>query len=456
MLLSVLLALSLADRVPVRWASPDPKSLELLAGTPFNCLLVERPHWSQEFSSAASARNILTLGVVRPGSDPAEVVRRAAEHRLDGIVLEGHFDTVAVTSLREALEAKQLAFVELPPRRLLRLGAAAPVVGTYQGIWPGVQVQESGAVKAMPTGGPWIDTNSGFLRFLRSATASPVWIANLPPDGMVLPAARYLQAICDAAISGARWVVALDGDFSRRLLAREPAALKDWARIAEHARFFEEHKEWRSMKPHSRFALIQDAGAAAMLSGGILDMIAVKHTPVRPVPAPRLDAKALAGAEMAVTVDPGSLTPEQKEILKAFTRSGGTLLTGPPGWKLPEPAGDRITLEKEELDKINDVWQGINSLIGRSNLGARLFNVSSMLSSLLADPDGRREVLHLVNYSNYPVESIAVHLLGKYQRARLYAPGVAPKDMDVYPVDEGRVTGVDIAAVSVCATLVID
>ena len=31
---------------------------------------------------------------------------------------------------------------------------------------------------------------------------------------------------------------------------------------------------------------------------------------------------------MAVDVDPSSLTDEQKAVLKAFTKSGGTLLTG--------------------------------------------------------------------------------------------------------------------------------
>ena len=37
---------------------------------------------------------------------------------------------------------------------------------------------------------------------------------------------NYLQAIADAAISGARWVVALDDDFSARLLKSDPAAVR--------------------------------------------------------------------------------------------------------------------------------------------------------------------------------------------------------------------------------------
>ena len=87
------------------------------------------------------------------------------------------------------------------------------------------------------------------------------------------------------------------------------------------------------MQPYGQLALVQDPAKGGLLSGGILDMIAVKHTPVRPVPRQHLTSESLAGASMAVDVDAESLTPEQKEILRNFTRAGGTLLTGPPGWK---------------------------------------------------------------------------------------------------------------------------
>ena len=49
-------------------------------------------------------------------------------------------------------------------------------------------------------------------------------------------------------------------------------------------------------------------------------MIAVKHTPVRPVPTHSLDPKSMQGAKMAVNVAPGSLNDEQKQALRAWTR----------------------------------------------------------------------------------------------------------------------------------------
>ena len=450
MLVPALLTLSLAGWVPARWSATDPATLDLVAGTPVNCLLMEEP--SAEFAAAAASRGIAVLAVVRPGGDTLAAARAAVEAKLAGLVLEGEFDRAMIARTREVLAASKLALVELPPRHLLRLDA--PLVGTSHAVWPGVQAQPAGAAQAAPTGGPWIDTNTGFLRYLRAATEAPIWVANTPPPKTVLPVSRYLQAIGDAAITGARWVVALDREFNGRLLAGDPAALRDWRRIAAHLKFYEEHKEWRAWPFHGQLALIQDIDSGALLNGGVLDMIAVKHTPVRPVPKAKLNDEALRAARLAVTVDPASLTDAQKEALSGVARRGGTLLSGPPGWKFPAPRADQIALDKPEVEKLNDIWRDMNSVMGRRNLGARLFNVSSMLSNLLASPDGKQVVLHLVNYSNYPVENITVHLVGGFARARLLTPEDTPRDLEVYPVAEG--TGVDIPQAPVCAALVLD
>jgi hypothetical protein len=246
-------------------------------------------------------------------------------------------------------------------------------------------------------------------------------------------------------------VISFDGDLAARLHNREEAAMGNWRRITALVRYFEAHPEWRSMREYGKLAVVQDPAKGGLLSGGILDMIAVKHTPVRPIPRQRLTPEALSGATMAVNVDADALTAEQKEVLRNFTRGGGTLLTGPPGWKDQSPQGDKITLEKADLDRINDIWRDVNSMVGRRNMGVRLFNVSSMLSNLLASGDGRTAVLHLVNYSDYPVENVAVHYLGSYKRAILTTPEGTEKSLPIYATEDGW--GVDIEKVSVCATV---
>ena len=435
-----------ADWTPARWDFSDVRSLDLLANTPVNCLLLE--HYTREFAAGAAERGIVTLAVIRPGGDAAEQTRGAVAAKLAGVVLEGDFPAATVDEVKRA--ATGAAVIELSARANMKLAAGAPVIGTYQGVWPGIQVEDAGAVKAGPTGSTWIDTNTGFIRAVRAWGNSALWIGNRPPPQTIVGRERYLQAIADAAMSGARWVLALDDDFAARLEERDEAALGDWQAMARLLRYFEAHPEWRAMRPYGKLAVVQDPAKGGLLSGGILDMIAVKHTPVRPVPRQRLSAEALQGASMAVNVDADSLTPEQAGILKEFTRSGGTLLTGPPGWK-DQAAGERITLEKPELDRLNTIWHDMQSMIGRRNLGVRLFNVSSMLSNLLASDSGKQAVVQLVNYSGYPVENVTVQILGSYKRATLLTPEGVEKALEIYETEDGG--GVDIDKVFVCATV---
>src|SRR5579884_206992 len=175
MLLPLLMLAAAPDWIPARWQSSDPKSLELVAQTPINCLLVEKPYWSADFAKSAAARGILVLGVVRPGPDAMDDSRRPTTLGMSGVVLEGDFDP----KIRAALADSKILTVELPSRARMRFDDPnAPVVGSYQGLWPGIEIEENGASKAAPSGAPWIDTNTGFLRYVSSYTDKPIWIAN--------------------------------------------------------------------------------------------------------------------------------------------------------------------------------------------------------------------------------------------------------------------------------------
>jgi hypothetical protein len=440
-----------ADWVPARWSWTDTRSLELVAGTPINCLLVKSI--DPAFAAGARERGIVALAVIAPGGDPADSARQAVRANYQGVVLEGDFPKSVVDRVKDLLADSKATVIQLTSRGRMDLASADPIVGTYQGVWPGIQVLENGAAKAGPTGSAWIDTNSGFIRAVRAWGHAAIWLGNLPPAHTVIPGGRYLQALADASMAGARWVLALDDDFAGRLRRGEAAAVRDWKRIAGQLQFFESHREWRALKPYGKLAIVQDPADGALLSGGILDMIAARHTPVRPIPRQKLAPDALKNSEMAVDVDPQSLTPAQKAVLTEFTRGGGTLLNAPAGWKEPLQ-GDAITLEEAETKRLNDIWHDVQSMIGRRNLGARLFNVSSMLSNLLASDDGKQVVVHLVNYSSYPVEQVTVHLLSEFHHAALFTPEGGERALEIYKTEEG--SGVDIDKVSVCATLRLD
>jgi hypothetical protein len=448
------LAANPADWVPVRWNSTDAKTLSLLAHTPVNCLLLE---WQpantpalSAFAIQAAAQGIAPLAVLRPGADTVGSARAAASAKMAGIVLEGEFPEGAASTVRAAVSGAPV--IELTPRSQMRLDASDPIAGTFQGVWAGIQITDNGKAKAAPSGSAWIDTNAGFLRAVRAFGNRTIWLANLPPEHTVITPERYMQMIGDAGMVGARWVVSLDSDFSNRLFHQDPPAVRDWKRIAQMLQYFESHREWRTLLPGGQLALVQPLSEGALLSGGILDMIAVRHTPVQALPPQMLSAEALRGKTMAVNVDNSALDPAQKAVLTQFTRSGGTLLTGPPQWKDATPTDkNRITLDETQLKRIDDMWHDMQAMIGRKNLGVRLFNVSSMLSNMLVTADGKQVYVQLVNYSEYPVENVTVHVLGDWHRAKLITPDGIEKNLEVYRNEEG--TGVDIDSVGIIATV---
>ena len=433
--------------VPARWPWSEAKSLELLADSPINCLLLKT--YSADFVAAAAKRGLVTLAVVSPGEDAVAAARSALVAKVNGIVMEGDFPDSEAAAVKQA--AGDAPVIELAARSRLQLGSKAPIIGTYQGVWPGVAAMES---KAGPTGSTWIQTNTGFIRTVRAWGDAMLWIANEPPPKTVVTSRRYQQAIADAAMSGARWVVAFDNDFAARLRDREEQAMGEWRAINGVLRYFEQHPEWRVMREYGKMVLVQDPAKGGLFSGGILDMIAVKRMPMRVVPRQLLTAEALRGATVVVNVDAGALTAEQEKVLREFTRSGGMVLTGPPAWRDAGPKGNSFTLDKPNLDRLNDLGDEVNSLISPGSFGVRLFNASSMLSNALVSNDGQTIVVHLVNYSDYPVENVTLMFPSDHKKVTFIAPEGSGRIQDVFQTPDG--SGVGVEKVSVCAVIKVE
>src|ERR1035437_1992373 len=103
------------------------RSLELLAGTPVNCLLLKSA--APQLVAAVQARGVVALAVVTPGGEPTEL-DAALEAKVDGIVLEGEFPegTAAGIAARISANNSGVAVIELTSRSRLPLGSNAPVI----------------------------------------------------------------------------------------------------------------------------------------------------------------------------------------------------------------------------------------------------------------------------------------------------------------------------------------
>src|SRR5712664_1527972 len=132
MLLALIAVASAPSWVPMRWNSADPKSLEILRGTPVNCILLERATWAPALVNAAAEAGVATVGVVHPGADAVTAASQATAAKMNGVALEGDFDPAVATRIRNLLTDSRLVTIELAPRSRIRFDSSDPVIGTYQ------------------------------------------------------------------------------------------------------------------------------------------------------------------------------------------------------------------------------------------------------------------------------------------------------------------------------------
>lgn len=432
----------LGDCVSARWDTSNVASLRLIEKTPVSCLLLEPGEWDAGFLKAARALGLRVLAVVRS----TEEASRASRMEFDALVAEG-------APVEAGAAGKPV--VRLTPRAGLDLDHPAEVLGTRQGLWPGIRVEKDGAAVSLPTGAPWIETNSGFLRVVRTILpgATAFWMAIRPPEGQALSARNYVTALADAWMNGTRWVFALDRGFSKGLFAGDERYVAEWRKIGAGWTFLESVRDYGRWPDQSSLSLIQDADTGALFSGGFVDMLTARHIPMRITPTERVAKATKETTEVLLNV--GKLTADspERQMLMGLAKQGITVFNSPLDWNPGRPKGDVFTIAEEDVKGLADAWREINTMLGRRNFGLRVFGAPSMLSNLKISPDGKRRAVHLLNYSDYPVENISLHLTGVFKTARVLTPQ-GERKAEVYPIEGG--TEVEVDKVDDVAVVVIE
>jgi len=455
------LALDVEKLVPVRWpggplevarrtakkSNPkilkdlyQPASLDLLRGTPVNCLLVtwsaagdpemvrEQQQIASAYTTEARKRGITVLGLLYAGADPVQAVEAAATAHLDGLALEPDFGDFA--RLSQAVEGKA-DFLLIP----LQAGGGAP----------GIRVlSDSGSAVATPTSEPWIDSNLWLVRSLRAKGQTPVWL------GFALenPSADdYARAIADSAAAAGRWVVAPDDALLAGLLKQQPDALAKWHRIADALAFFEQQAGWRRFAAAGPLGIVRDPTTRYPdVADENLHLIARRRIPYRLIDRTALDGKELDGLKALLVTEISNPAESERSLWKKFAEGGGLLVAG-PAWGTAVPK-DKDCLEqelgkgtvvvyREETPDPEALSKNLLHLLGKGNLGLRLFNAPTVLPYLSASEDGKQLLVQMINYASGPSEAITVRVSGSYRTARLYGLAGAAASLPVEKSEQG-------------------
>ena len=467
-----------ADSIPMRWpAGPldiargekakgftaetaevlrnwqDPASLAILQGTPVNCLVVS---WAAGLPADADQQKALKA-LIEKGQQSGVGVVGLIEGEANRPAAVAAAQAAGLTAVAMDGDAPAGAGIPVIPWNKSEQGrwkANSPVLGISDGLWPGLP-QERGQGGG-PTNLPWVDSNGAVLLIARAlAPEKDVWINFDPPQPAKLTAEGYMLAVADAASYGAKWVISLDDPLRADLTAKKDAAVDTWKKVMDTLAFFEQHKQVRSYQPMGALAVVSNFGAADWGAGEeALNLLPRIRQPFRAMARSRAAGASFAGLQAIYYVDQEPPEPALRQKLMAFARGGGILFV-PSKW--PNPEGSPVPAEPYLLFNVRGVGKGrlavckedqpdpydlvadIQNVMSHRNDLFRLYNAPSMNFFYQTSAEGKRGVLHLLNYSRRPAsDGPLFYVKEPYRSARLVSPGMAaPAGLEWLPQEAG-------------------
>lgn len=427
-----------SQKTAERWA--DPSSLQLLKGSPINCLIVD---WASG-TPADQAQQSALKPLIQAGRqlDLSFVGRVSVRENLAATVDEGR------------AAGLQAVILEKPPGKDLALPVIVPfpnddtdwnrVTSIYRAmgaIWPGADLQTNSDNSALggPTGIPSLNSNGWFSLLSREIAPGKIpWLdVDPPPSSDIVPAEQYCRVIADSQIYGSRWMVSLDRWMWRALLDKGQRAMETWAQITRELTFFRNHSEWEAYKPMGVLAVVSDfAGMNALSSGEVLNFLNRSQTQFLVVERNRMKAPG-TDLKGIVWMDDADPSASQHESLMQFVQQGGLIFTskywGPAGlapsqedW-IPEYSfynlgKGRIAVSNDGIMDSYQLARYAHLLTGRRNDFTRLFNPEMTNCYSCLHPDDQKQLVQLVNYGPSPVEYLSLWLNAKTKSATLVSP----------------------------------
>jgi hypothetical protein len=422
------------------WAQPA--TLDLLKGTPINCLVVQWADGAPEDSAQQMAlRPLLEAG-------------RRRGMNFVGKVAAWEGEGAAVTSAREAgLSAVMLAepsgpTFDLPvisqfPRDKVAWKSATRIFSSTDNEWPGLKLEtmKGDTAIAGPTGVPWVNSNAWFsLLSNELAPGKTLWLDFDPPDASnIAHPANYALAVADSQAYGSRWTISLDDDLRAGLLKGNPRATSVWSKTCETLTYFEDHREWEGFQSQGILAVISDfLGAKAFLGGEVLNLLNRRQVHFKVIERSRALSTLPPGLQAVLWLDNDAPRAEQLAKLLAFVRQGGLVIAaaywGPSGvmptkkdpsldYEMHKIGQGQFAVSKEGFQDPYQVALDAHLLVSRRNDLVRLYNPETTNCHSSFDPAQKRQLVQILNYSSSAASFVTLWVNTRARSARLWSPG---------------------------------
>src|ERR1035441_9071316 len=448
----------------------QPSSLQMLKGTPINCLVVD---WALG-TSDDEAQQLALKHLIANGRQLglSFVGKVAANKNLTAMVAAGRAAGLEAFMLEgPAKQSLDLPAILEFPRDSIDWDLTTDIFSATGNVWPGVALPTMRGDTGVggPTGDPWVDSNGWFALLARQMVASKsLWLdIGLPKSSKALPVENYCLAIADSRVYGSRWIISLDDAMRTGMLNGDAQAMAAWKRINATLSFFDGHAAWEAYKPMGILAVVSDfRGQNAFMAGETLNLLNRRQVQFEILDRRRALTSLVTGLKAILWVDEDAPSAVQHRNLLAFVQQGGTVIA-PKYWG---PAGIAPRRENWLFDyDIYDVSKGrivraaggfsdpyqlardTHLLVGRENDLARLYNPGTTNCYTSINPDHRKQLVQIVNYASDAASYVALWVSMKAKGAKLYVPNSqTPNPLGGVPESDG--TSFELPVLSVnCA-----
>jgi hypothetical protein len=369
------------DFIPFAWPGEwtDPAALKLLENTPVNTVIVEN------------------------------------KQKLAAVVQAG--------------ESRNLKFFE----------KSAPPAGVelIKGVWPGIRIsKDRDNVSGGPTGAPWVDSNGWSVQLARAQKpGKSIWVWSEIEKNQVVRPEMHILAVADAASRGGVWLASFTDELRKGVEVRSSEAMSVWQRMTASMAFFAARlKQWSALEIHGVLGVVSDfSGGNEFMSTEVLNLTARQNQPYKILEKGKLTDASLKGLVAVIYPDDEAPTPELRKRLLAFVDAGGVLIAGPK-WgeeKGPDAGGDphprfsmvrrgkgRIAVAREFDDPFLVASDSRILMSHRYDL-VRFWNSGSLCANILLAADGKRAIVHMINYATRPGRDLlSCRIAGPWRSAK--------------------------------------
>ncbi len=419
------------------WARPA--SLEMLKGTPVNCLIVDWAAGSpQDAAQQQALRPLLEagrrlgiafIGRIRAKENIGSSVEAAITSGLAAVMLsDSPSDSIDITIIRQFSREK------------IPWDATSFIFSSTDNVWPGVALDatQGDTAQAGPTGVPWVNSNAWFSMLAREmAPGKTAWLDFDPPDSSALQhPAEYSLAVADSRAYGSRWIISLDDKLRAALSRRDTQALGTWNQICGTISFFEGHKDWEKFEPEGILAVVSDFQEEnAFLGNEVLNLLNRRGVQFKIVLISDWDTASTKGLRAILWLDKQAPSNVQRSKLLRFVQQGGLLIAqaywGPVGvqsfkkdpafqYKMYNVGQGQIAVPEEPFADPYQVAVDTHLLVSRRNDLVRLYNPAETNCHSTIEPDGKKRLVQVLNYSTEPAEYVTLWVNGRNTSAPLF------------------------------------